>query len=805
MATQTRDMKALALSLMAASTAIPFSNHVAAQSESPDFRLEEVIVTARRREESLQTVPISVNAVSGDMIEQLNIQDFEDMQAIIPGLTLEKTAIVGSASLRGVRFDAFSSLTGTVEFYMNDAYTTSIAVLQSMYDINQVEVLRGPQGTLRGRASPSGSITLTTRTPDLDRFGGEINANGDDAGGRRLWGALNLPLWEDKLAIRVAGLVDSNQSTQVESINSDIDPRGRTESQRVSATFAPTDNLNLDFTYQKLDTENRRYAQVESANRANPALAASYAPISPGDRLGVTDIPQQDGEQNFDIYNLRAEWALGPAILYYVGQYVEYSSRRKQDDDIGDFFGPGSREEFQSFGQNLDPLESETQSHELRLQSDEPLFDRFDWVIGAFYTDQESTNKLDTETPVSVGLGPEAGPDDAFGLVVQTPVQTDGGVEETSFFGHLTWHLGEATELSLGTRYIEFDNRSMLSLNGNILDIATTDQQEDTWIYSASLKHEFTPDLMAYGSIGTSWRPGPRVIGDFSESRSELENSFLNLPSEDSTSYELGLKSTWLDGTLRFNAAVFYQEFEEYPYRSPGGVNYISTDSDGVESVGSFNFVGAVPVNVHGLELEGFWQNSPNWYVSGTIAYAKSEIDNGFIPCNDYFPADGVPDSSGEIPTVGEIRERTGGDTITGCTVDGLAANFAPEWSGTVQSEYSFPIQDYDLFVRGQASLYGDSENDETNPLDDVDAYGILNLYTGIRDAGGKWEIMLYGNNVTDTERVLSRGASPASVSYQRVDLSMGQAAVGTTGISGFREITMTAPREFGVNLRYSF
>lgn len=799
-------MKQVAAGVLAASSALSWTVPVAAQSGSADFRLEEVIVTARRREESLQNVPISINAVSGEAIEELNIRDFADMQAIIPGLTLEPSAIAGSASLRGVRYDAFANASGTVEFYMNDAATGSSQVLQAMYDIGRVEVLRGPQGTLRGKASPSGSITLSTRSPDLDQFGGEINVNADDEGGRRAWAALNLPLLEDTLAVRVTGLYDKNNGNTVESINTDIDPENKNEGARLSATFAPTDNLTFDFVYQNIDARIRSFGAVESANLADPSLPDSYARIKPGDRKGVTDIPRTNAHQESDIYNLRAEWGIGGATLYYVGQYVDYLSSRKQADDLGDFFDPRFGEDLQTFGQDLRALKTESQAQELRLQSDDPIFDRLDYVFGIFYTKSDTTNDLIAQTPIVIGLEPPR--PGGFTLINETPITTDGTTEEKSIFGHLSWQLGDATELGIGTRFITYENDSILTLAGEVVDVATVDTDDDSWIYTLSLKHEFTDELMTYATVGTSWRPGNNVIGDFNVNRSELENSFLNLPAEDSISYELGMKSTWLDGTLRLNAATFYQEFEEYPYRVPGqGAFYVSTNEEGVETLNSFTFVGPVPVNVVGLELEGYYQPLENWYLSGTLAYAKSEIDNGFIPCNDYFPADGIPDTSGQIPTVEDIRNRTGGDNLTGCMVDGISVNFAPEWTGTVQSEYSFPVGDYELYLRGQASLYGDSDNDESNALDDVDAYGIVNLYTGIRDAAGKWEFMFYGNNIFDTERVLNRDATAATVGYQAVDLEApgGPRAIGQTGVSGFRGITMTQPREFGINLRYSF
>ena len=141
----------------------------------PGSEVEVVVVTARRRDESIQDVPAVVNAVTPEAIARLNMRDFTEVQNVVPGLSLTNNAngIGGNAQVRGVNFDVNASGNNpSVEFYQNDAPITAGVVLQQMYDIGQVEVLRGPQGTLRGRASPSGSITITTKKPDLYNAGG---------------------------------------------------------------------------------------------------------------------------------------------------------------------------------------------------------------------------------------------------------------------------------------------------------------------------------------------------------------------------------------------------------------------------------------------------------------------------------------------------------------------------------------------------------------------------------------------------------------------------------------------------------
>jgi iron complex outermembrane receptor protein len=344
-----KDHRALALaSVSLISIAAPaFAQTVApaatapAADNAPAAQIGEVIVQARRRDERLQDVPLVVNAVTSKELDQLNIRDMKDIAPIVPGLTLTNGANgIGSvATLRGVNFDVNSSgNNGTVEFYLNDEPITSDVVLQSMYDIGQIEVLRGPQGTLRGRASPSGSITVTTQRPDLYSYGGYASFNINDIGGQNLQGAVNLPLIQDKLAIRIAGLVDEGEANRVNSINDPgVKPLSRTESGRISLRFKPIDTLDIDFSYQHFVSRTQAFDQVESADLADPTQAASPVPLTANDRTSVEYTPREFRHQ-YDIYNLRAQWEFAGMRLNYVGAFNDERTTSADPNDIGAYY-----------------------------------------------------------------------------------------------------------------------------------------------------------------------------------------------------------------------------------------------------------------------------------------------------------------------------------------------------------------------------------------------------------------------------------------------------------------------------------
>lgn len=764
----------------------------------------DIIVTARRRDESAQDVPLVVNAVTGEDIEKLNLRNFNDVQNLVPGLSLSNVSngTGGNASLRGVNFDVNASgFNPTVEFYQNDAPIQAGLVLQAMYDVGQVEVLRGPQGTLRGRAAPSGSITVTTRKPDLFDIGGYVSATGNDIGTINLNGGFGIPIIEGVAAIRVAGVWDENDVDRVRTINGGIDrrdPYQRTKGGRISAKIEPFDALSLEGSYQKMDKVLRAYDQVESFSLTNPAAAPSPVLIRAKDRLSILDAPRSV-HQEMDVYNWQAQLALAGQRLIYVGQHYTLDLNAYSPQDQANFFP-----DFE-FGQLLETHARAT-SHEIRIQNEERLFDLFDYVVGFFDNKTNSPSDLVNETPVA--LPPFLG--GRIVTVAQTPVARTGKSHEQSFFGNLTAQIGDRTEISGGLRYIDYHNEGSLNIaNRGATPDPTVD--EDTIIYTASIKHNFSDDLMIYAATGSSWRPPINVVGDFSVAKSALENSFLNLPPEKSESYEIGFKSTLFDKRLRLNVTAYHQDYENYPYRSPRGVyyvNYAATVTGGVvtitPTVSQFNFVAAVPVKVNGVEADVSYAASDNWDIGAVASYSLGKIKNGLIPCTD-LNGDGVPDPVGTAPTLAALQAAVGSDNLSSCQAT-QRSSFQPPFSFTLQSEYRMDLSSISqAYLRGLFSFYGNSQADPTNSFDNVDSYGLLNLYTGLRDHAGQWEISLFVKNAFNVEKALAR-SSPQTTGYQVLTPPTFRTTAGATATSTYVGITsMTPPREFGLSMRYAF
>lgn len=788
------------VSLLAIASPALAQDTAAKDSEQSAIVSSDIVVEARRRGENVQDVPLVVQAVTAQAIADLNIREFKDVQSLVPGLSLSQSAngIGAQATLRGVAFDVNASgNNGTIEFYLNDAHLSPGILFMSMYDVAQIEVLRGPQGTLRGRASPSGSITVTTVKPNMTEAGGYGTTTINDIGGWNFNGALNVPVIEDMLAIRVAGLVSEDHDSRVTSINNGTDPSRKTKSIRASVAFNPFDNLSLFASYMNTNRDVTTFDQVESLNITTPGAPASPVTIRAKDRLGVLGVPRTY-EQNSEVWNWSAEWRAFGQKVNYVGAVNKQTLLSFDPTDKGAALRtlyPTLPLAVQGYGLDT-TTHSDEEFHEFRISSDERVFGMFDYVVGYLW------NKLDSPTALQQGTAVVIPPLPAASLLIETPIDRFGTSKEESFFGNITAHIGDATEISGGLRRIKYKTVGGLAIAGTVVPAASEDRTLKHTIYTASVKHNFTENFMAYASFGTSWRAGsstnPILLRENTAPDAALSAFYFPAP-EKSESYEIGFKSDWLDNRLRVNVTAFHQDFTNYAFTSRD-VIFAGIDSTGVGR--AFTAVPGlavgVPAKVDGVEAEIAFQATDQWNIGLVAAYAKSKIKNGVIPCNDYNPTDGVPDSLPSTPTYGDIIAANGGAQVATCAVNYRAGTNAP-LNLTFQTQYDLPVSDsMDSYVRALVTYAGKSQNDPTNAVDDIKAYGIVNLFAGIRDPEGAWELGLYGKNLFDVLRVTTRTSNPLVASYRTP-------AGGAVAASTYRGITINDPREFGVNLRVAF
>lgn len=773
----------------------------AAESTEGEAATENVIIVeARRKDERLEDVPLTVNAVTSEDIQKLNLRDMKDITGVVPGLVLNPgNRTTGSiSSLRGLSVDVNSSgNSGTVEFYLNDAPVSAGVVLQTMFDVGQIEVLRGPQGTLRGRASPSGSITVTSHKPDLEEWGGYAQGTVNTLDTINLQGAVNAPIIPGVLAVRVAGLMDDNEGTGIKSINSPaLESSNKTRGLRVSARAVPVDGLELDFTYTRLVKNAIVWDQVESANLATgTALPAGSTLITGRDRLAVESVPN-DNRQVFDVFNWKAQYSVLGQRLNYVGSYTKQDLSSTEPQDKGDFFDntwPGNASLPNNNGTyatlaptlNLQNIAQASHSytkmrtHELRLSSEERLFGMVDYVVGGFI--QKLTPWTDLVNAVSANVNPVTKT-----LISLTPqvINRRGRTLEKAVFGNLTVHLGEQTELSGGARHINYRTNTNYATVANPNPSSPQDKF-NAWVWSASIKHRFNEDLMVYASAGSSWRVGSgtnALILSRSINPANVVDPYLaellKITPERSKSYEIGLRSSWFDRKLTVNVSAFHQDFKGYIFPiSPFFVRDFdpatSTFGNAVLTVSTI--AAPVPAEVNGIEAEISARPIQGLNLGATIAYAKAKMTDATVPC---------------APPIQPAAD----EQVAQCTRTQSAGRLSP-FTASLQGEYTHPINDsMNGFVRALVPIYGNSTNDPQNPFDDVESYALTNVYLGVRAEDGSWEVSAYAKNLFNTFRVLDRATTAANI---RVN--------GVTTFSNYRVISSTDPREFGLTARFAF
>ena len=356
--------------------------------------LAEVVVTARRKNELLQDVPATVTPVTAADIQNYNFQNLQDVSQLVPSLQIiaSDNRVEDTDSFRGVSFNPASGTQNILGFYVNDTFVSNNFVTASIFDVGQIELLSGPQGTLRGEPSPSGSMTITTHRPDLDQFGGYVTGTAADHDSWNGNAAVNMPIMPGKLAVRVAGNVEDNELDGVNSINDSDKPYYHSSAGRISVRFKPIDALEANVMYQDSYWNQGQYQQVEGPGAAGgvvPTAPANYngPAITPAQMTGVQTYPTVTWNHS-EIFTGQIDWHFLNQRLSYNGSYWNYA-------DLSSSFPLTANQVPGITGENPIPLVpfqfntpsslERTQTHELRLTSETPLWGFMDYTVGGFF------------------------------------------------------------------------------------------------------------------------------------------------------------------------------------------------------------------------------------------------------------------------------------------------------------------------------------------------------------------------------------------------------------------------------------
>lgn len=778
--------------LCAGSSALALTGAAHAQSGSGEAGvLEDIVVTATRSAQSLQDVPMSINVASGEALQRLNLFDVKDVQLLSPGLDLTNTGGRNNiATLRGIAFDADQGTSPAVDIYFNEIPVDAQTVFTAMYDLEQIEVLRGPQGALRGRTAPAGAITIRTRRPDLSEVNGYAQGTVTDRDAVNFQAGVSIPLVEDRLALRAAMLIDRNDLNQIDNVNRDASSRSTTESARLSLAYAPTDSFNAVIAYQYLYAENDQYQQVVG-NGNQPSLfdpALSGPPAGVKDRIGVTEGPMNFRNRSH-LLTLDANWDLGGHNLQLVAGHQNSLLRQRSDHDFGNAI-PG----YVNFQDVRTPYKVNTA--ELRLASSDRSF--WNYSASLYYSKQtgdvtvtQDANQFFANdvplTPLPVSFG-------AF-LPIQADILAPTYQRAFAIAASSSFQFTDELRFEVAGRYSFLKTRqeSFLTLTSpglpgagidpfiqgpfNTVDPAIGTQKHDVLTGGANLTYKFSHDVTAYLSYGRSYRGPTAAVG----ATAPLDTSLLLTKGEHSDAIEAGVKSAFLDRHMTFNLSAFWQKFDGYISRVRG-IHY-SIEGDGVsDGFFDFNFNGDATVRGVEATLAGRWDA---FDFSTSASYVDAKYDDAMAPCND-FNGDGKPDAAG-VPSI------PGGQQVAMCGRNDRIAE-QPKFSLTANAEYRFAIGDYEPFVRGLFTYRPGFNSTVANY--DYRSRETLNLYLGLRGPDRRWELTAFAKNVLNQQRITS--------------ISQGNFQIGTVNPlaafdSGYRLVSSTTPREFGLTAQFNF
>jgi iron complex outermembrane receptor protein len=821
----------------AADSAAP-SLQQTAEVATPDEGLEEIIITARRKAENLQDVPETVSVVTAKSLEDFNIFSFQDIQKLVPGLTLsaDTTGYLNNVSMRGVTYMETQNLPPTTTIYLNDTPVDANVAFQSMYDVGQIEVLRGPTGTTRGIISPSGSITITTKKPDLEQVGGFLTVTVGALSDTNLQGAVNVPIVEDKFAIRIAGERTEDEGNGVTSVVSKVTPNEQTDAARVSARFAPTDDIDANVSFEHLRRHQELFTSAVFGNGAPGGIVPGTtfsAPPAGYNGPFISRTALESTESNPGIFGETLNDLQGSIDATFYGQKLEY---------IGSWYSLGLHAQASSTDNTIPGFDTgtlttsteEQWSQEVRLSSVEPLFaGHLDYTAGFFYNKTiVGSSDNGGQTYFSGAFGSPAGnpilrpPNLAYALVSDASLPSNDS--QYAGYGSLTYHLDKKTEITGGVRYGQQNLVSEVSssnpyaallpifnlhgapcptslvadpnyagycdfpVGSTVPNVVAQTKHYRPFIYNVEASHHFNDDLMVYFRTATSFRPGNlQPIQALTGATTPAIQPFIFPNPEKSTDYEGGIKAAFFDKRLEIDVDYFHQIYKGFFFQTPE-FYYLKTSTLSAlvaPTVSQTSVVYNVPAVVDGIEFNASGKLTKNWTASGAFAWAKGNLSNATIPCNPKGTVTGVAPLVSAFPQPGPF--------FNTCSGGNASTSANPLWNFNIQSEYDLPINDaVGAFVRGLLYYY------PSNPYGSgavaggyvVPAYATVDLYLGLHDPTGKWQAELYGKNTFNDRTVV----------FQSPTVFQGPAAQ-FFGPTGYTQLSLVARREFGLTLRYAF
>lgn len=756
-------LSALAL-ILSAGLMVPVANAQKVPEEESERKLETITVMAQKRAQNLQDVPIAVSAFSGDQMAAAGAGDLAQLQIISPSLVVTRsdTELFNPVvRIRGIGTSGNNiGLESAVGLFIDGVYQSRTGYgMSDLVDLDRVEVLRGPQGTLFGRNTSAGAISIFTKKPAYE-FGYVAEATVTEYDGRILRGTITGPLVGDVLAGRLTGGVNKRDGV-IELINGGaVNDRDRSFL-RGQLLFEPTSDVTLRLIadWSKADEACCTSVPLIEGPRANliRSLGGELAPA--GGRKAAINDPIGNATETNSI-SAEVNWDLGNATLTSISSYRDWEGQQLQESDFTTL-------DFAGANPNLD-VNISTMTQELRLAGQARTLD---WLIGAYYLDEQIdlVQRLRFGSQFENYIGGLVGGVPVLALNSGLPAGSifpEGGgtrdelsqnAEQFAIFTHNTLSLTDKLSVTAGIRYTDetksatgqftanapgCNTQSAASPLGGLMclgfwsplvpDFAPntkTSSQETTGTFNVS--YEWTPDVMTYAGVSRGYKGGgfnlertaavvvpndPTVSGDPS------------FDGETATSYELGVRSTLLDGRMTLNATAFHTQFDDFQILTFSGLQFFIYNVD--------------RVTTEGVEVEGLFQATDNLTLSGGASWLSAEYDKNNTP----------------IPTLPLLP----GNTLTAApelTISG-SASYDRDIPGTALRALA------NLNVRYQTEQF---LNSSLKPESKQDAYAIANARIGLGSADERWTVEIFATNLFNEDySILINDAPLQSGSFNR-------------------------------------
>jgi outer membrane receptor protein involved in Fe transport len=790
---------------------LPTAGHAqeAADNSTDDAAIGEIVVTAQKREQSLQDVPIAISAFSGATLENKAVDDSVDLSFSVPNLTVTDAG----ASLRGIGNLAISSTSeGGLGYHVNGVYLGSPASEQEYYDIERIEVLRGPQGTLYGRNTTAGVLNIITQKPEFD-FGGYLTGGYGNYNSVKVKGAINVPLG-DNFAARVAGFYLDRDGYTTNIFNgNDVDDRhmyglrgsarfdlGDTRADLIVSYFNEDDRKNFGTkgvckkdVLTGCSPLERGFETPDSRTTIFNTLGAITGTIATGFGAAARDYftgainptSLRQINQDIDPSYKAEEWNASFEISHDFGNisltsltgYQKITRNIVNDFDrfvptlsltrpvTFDLFANGqpvTTTAIQSARRDLSHAEQWFQEVRLASSFDAP----FNFLLGGNYYDIESDILVSITHPTLAARQQQRGFSPAFEAftIESNPTTT----QSYGFFGEVYLDLSDRTKVTAGLRYShdkKYIETRQIFLDplpdGSVRPYTVGRFEKGVVTGRVVLDHKFSNQLLGYVSLSRGYKagginPGGATVPTF-------DPEFINAG-------EIGLKGSSSDGSFTANASAFYYDYKGLQIGQVGVTSANTVNSD---------------AKVYGAELEWIVRPADNFQIDGTVSYLNATIKN--------FQSGDEGDPNAIAPGAVIVRDAAGNPVRNagGVIIKDLEGNrlpFSPTWKISIGLQYRIDLSNgwsltprLDHYQQGQ--YYGTAFN---KPIDRFTGYSQTDFKLLLKPDSDGWDLRAYAKNLFNNDDVIR--------------MSQEGPLVGR-----FRSLIILEPRTYGVEATVRF